>query len=697
MRWSRDGAYLAVAGGSDTGAVVRLWSVCMWPPPAPSHPHPAAHTPSPPGSVGTTSLGAGGEGGGPSANPSGPTTRGAPGRRRADSGDDGTSSGGGGSSVGGEGGGSGGGASRPPTPALRPAPWPPVAPPPLPPAGTSAAAHGVVPSSYVPGALTAAAQAAAAAIAQPPGLTTHGRSFFEPSPTREWLGHEAQVVDLAWSSTSLLLSAGMDGYLRLWHASRQECLHKFQHPDCVTAVAFHPTDDAVFLSGCFDRKLRLWSLESGRVSVWQTTASMVTAGAFSPDGRYAIAGLYSGTVVLFSTSEGLRFHRAIECRRTSALPAFVSPLAPPSSAPAGSGPGRKVTGLAFTPAGRHVAVTTNDSRVRLLSLDTCTLVYSYGGAVVDSLQIAASFDPSGARLVCGSEDGRVVLWRTRNDQHHPALNPRFTWERPSRVRSFESFTADEGGQTSRTAAGLSLSLAAAAEQVELGSGRYGGMAGGRAAVTVAAFAPASALGRARPPWAAHLWCESISEIGAHTAVADEGDVPPPPLPQGKGRGGGGAVGRGGTGAGATPQRPGTGTEGETSTVRSGGDGDSVTRGSASYVGGGRHASMAEGGEGVEEGGASVGGPPSSVGAGTTVGAGVGLSPTSPSTAEGGEGGGDTPVTTLEEWARPAPPAKPPTAGAARLAARLASHLVIVTADARGVLRVYENCGARETV
>ncbi len=151
--------------------------------------------------------------------------------------------------------------------------------------------------------------ASADGAASPPGSlhtpmsARHGESFvgadgsdlsvLEPVPYREYRGHEVRpptsrracrcaelvtngpvacvgvlqshVVDLAWSRTLLLLSASVDMYVRLWHVSRAECLHKFQHPDVVTSVAFHPTVDHYFLTGCFDKKLRVWNLETGRV------------------------------------------------------------------------------------------------------------------------------------------------------------------------------------------------------------------------------------------------------------------------------------------------------------------------------------------------------------------------------------------------------------------------------------------------
>lgn len=45
---------------------------------------------------------------------------------------------------------------------------------------------------------------------------------------------------------------------------REERLGKFTHPDFVTSVHFHPLDDHIFLTGCFDKRLRLWKIPDGR-------------------------------------------------------------------------------------------------------------------------------------------------------------------------------------------------------------------------------------------------------------------------------------------------------------------------------------------------------------------------------------------------------------------------------------------------
>jgi len=56
-------------------------------------------------------------------------------------------------------------------------------------------------------------------------------------------------------------------------------------------------------------------------------------------------------------------------------------------------------------------------------------------------QIRASLDASGSRVICGSEDGRVVVWRARHDHYVPHVHPRFTGYSAKKVRGYEYFQA----------------------------------------------------------------------------------------------------------------------------------------------------------------------------------------------------------------------------------------------------------------
>ena len=118
---------------------------------------------------------------------------------------------------------------------------------------------------------------------------------------------------MSWSKTTFLLSASLDKTVRLWHVSRKECLHLFQHSDFVTAVDFHPVEDRYFLSGGFDKKLRIWSIPDGRVKEWAQAPEMVTSARFTPNGLMVVAGLYHGQVYFYST-DGMRYYTQVDAR-----------------------------------------------------------------------------------------------------------------------------------------------------------------------------------------------------------------------------------------------------------------------------------------------------------------------------------------------------------------------------------------------
>jgi len=51
---------------------------------------------------------------------------------------------------------------------------------------------------------------------------------FNPTPHRAYKGHQADVLDVAWSRSYFVLTASMDKSVRLWHVSMDDCLRVFR-------------------------------------------------------------------------------------------------------------------------------------------------------------------------------------------------------------------------------------------------------------------------------------------------------------------------------------------------------------------------------------------------------------------------------------------------------------------------------------
>ncbi|ETW02192.1 hypothetical protein H310_05759 [Aphanomyces invadans] len=249
--------------------------------------------------------------------------------------------------------------------------------------------------------------------------------LLEGTPEQMYNGHTMPIVDVSWSRSNFILSASMDKTVRLWHISKPDCLHVFQHPDSVPAVDFHPKDDRFFLSGCFDNKARIWNIPDGCVVSYVQTPVMITAASFHPSGNRIVAGLLNGQCILYQVSahQAMNYYTQIECR----------------NARGATRKGRKVTGIEFSPEGKYFLVSTNDSRMRLFSVDNYSRVCKYKGLVNNYLQIKGRFSQDGDYVICGSENAQVYIWN-KSAAHSSSM---LLGHKHDRNNAFESFSASD--------------------------------------------------------------------------------------------------------------------------------------------------------------------------------------------------------------------------------------------------------------
>ncbi|KAI5962160.1 uncharacterized protein KGF55_003236 [Candida pseudojiufengensis] len=242
---------------------------------------------------------------------------------------------------------------------------------------------------------------------------------FDPAPVfhttpSEYKGHTRSILSLAWSKNNFIITGSMDKTVKLWHVDRPNCLQTFQHEDFVTAVEFHPLDDRFFLSGSLDNDVRLWSILEKSVSFSRNLGEdvLITALAFSPDGLNCIVGGFNGSVFILET-KGLHIVNRVEIKERS----IAHPFHDKSN-------GNKITGIQVfeNPLKKNstdlekwtVLITTNDSKVRMISTDKKKLITRFRGLTNNSSSIAASSSDDHKYIISGSEDHYCYVWENNN-------------------------------------------------------------------------------------------------------------------------------------------------------------------------------------------------------------------------------------------------------------------------------------------
>ncbi|KAI8890219.1 WD40 repeat-like protein [Backusella circina FSU 941] len=239
-----------------------------------------------------------------------------------------------------------------------------------------------------------------------------GISVLDETPFKEYRGHSADILDLAWSKNNFLLSSSMDNTVRLWHIEKNVCLCVFRHLNFVTSIQFHPKDDRFFLSGSMDGRVRIWNIPEKSVAFWNEIPGerFVTAVGFTLDGKMVTAGSHDGHVYFFET-QGLKYNTQISVVNDNGRNSSYSKKGP------------KITGIevmpGMPPGEEKILVSSNDSKMRLYNMKDKSLMFKYKGVVNSSLQIKANFSDDGQYIISGSEDCHVYIWRTEQASVNP--------------------------------------------------------------------------------------------------------------------------------------------------------------------------------------------------------------------------------------------------------------------------------------
>lgn len=111
-------------------------------------------------------------------------------------------------------------------------------------------------------------------------------------------GHQSRLWDVAASpSGSLIASGSGDGTVRIWNAAQGsngygDCLNVLAGDGGdIYGVRWQPWRDDVVVAACYDKILRLWDVEAGKlVRTFSGHAQSTLAVTFDPTGKVIASG-----------------------------------------------------------------------------------------------------------------------------------------------------------------------------------------------------------------------------------------------------------------------------------------------------------------------------------------------------------------------------------------------------------------------
>eukprot|EP00191_Tetraselmis_sp_GSL018_P008681 CAMPEP_0177599952 /NCGR_PEP_ID=MMETSP0419_2-20121207/13317_1 /TAXON_ID=582737 /ORGANISM="Tetraselmis sp., Strain GSL018" /LENGTH=1591 /DNA_ID=CAMNT_0019092819 /DNA_START=347 /DNA_END=5122 /DNA_ORIENTATION=+ len=229
-------------------------------------------------------------------------------------------------------------------------------------------------------------------------------------------GHHDMIYDLSWSADdSSILTASSDFTAKIWDVSQLDELKPrapvkrtqpvcLQHPCFVYCSAFHPVDETLIVTGCYDKALYIWDWHSKPAKILskiQVHCAPINTLTFDARGLRLFTGDGDGFIRVWSaeirpqiSTEGFRFVKLLDQLRDE-----------------------PITSLQMHRNNRRLLVLTK--RSRMVTFDVAKLFSinsEYPGIKCTHNPLKPTFSPDGRYIISGSEDGRVYMWSIENKE-----------------------------------------------------------------------------------------------------------------------------------------------------------------------------------------------------------------------------------------------------------------------------------------
>jgi WD40 repeat protein len=235
------------------------------------------------------------------------------------------------------------------------------------------------------------------------------RAVYTVKESNRLEGHQGTVRSSLSPDGKLLVSAGVDGTIRLWDL--QGKLLQVWNTAPVRSISFSP-DGRMLASAGNDGIVRLWNLQGQQIAELKGHQNSVMKVSFSPDGQLLASAGYDGTIRLWNL-QGQQL-REWQAHKERVWDVTFSPIPPTHATLPGRGsPRKQVAPLSKEGKGGILASTGDDGTIRLWNLQGQQLrKWQAERGEVSSIK----FSPDGQMLASGGEKGTIRLWNLQGQQ-----------------------------------------------------------------------------------------------------------------------------------------------------------------------------------------------------------------------------------------------------------------------------------------
>ncbi|KAJ3414503.1 pre-mRNA-processing factor 17 [Chytridiales sp. JEL 0842] len=218
--------------------------------------------------------------------------------------------------------------------------------------------------------------------------------FLPKTLIHTWTGHTKGVNAIKFfpGSGHLLLSAGMDGKVKIWDVYHdRRCLRTYiGHGKAIKAIDFS-NDGRQFLSASYDKYIKLWDTETGKCIRSFTTKRVPNCVKFNPDPEknYSfLTGCADKKIYQFDSRSG---------EITQEYDQHLGP----------------VNTITFVDDNRRFVSTSDDKTLRAWEVDIPVVIKYIAEPMMHSMP-AVTLDPSKRFLACTSLDNQILVYSAKD-------------------------------------------------------------------------------------------------------------------------------------------------------------------------------------------------------------------------------------------------------------------------------------------